>query len=65
MDGFSLGDMIFQLVMLGFIALFIISFSLFIRRMVVTRTVQNRQSDETNEKLDRIISLLEEKQEQK
>lgn len=65
MDGLSLGDIIFMIVMFGFLALFLVSFSLFIKRMVVTKSVQNRQSDETNEKLDRIIALLEEKQGQK
>ncbi len=65
MSGFSAGDIIFQFVMFGFLALFIVSFSLFIKRIIVTKSVQNRQSDETNEKLDRIIALLEEKEGQK
>ncbi|AJD89797.1 hypothetical protein JMA_04800 [Jeotgalibacillus malaysiensis] len=65
MSGFSAGDIIFQLVMFGLLILFIVSFSMFIKRIIVTKSVQNRQSDETNEKLDRIIALLEEKQGQK
>ncbi|TFE02279.1 DUF4083 domain-containing protein [Jeotgalibacillus salarius] len=65
MGGISGGDLIFLIVMLGMIVLFVVSFSLFIKRMVVTKSVQNRKSDETNEKLDRIITLLEEKQVQK
>ncbi len=65
MSGFSAGDIIFQLVVFGLLILFIVSFSMFIKRIIVTKSVQNRQSDETNEKLDRIIALLEEKQGQK
>ncbi|MBM7579416.1 DUF4083 domain-containing protein [Jeotgalibacillus terrae] len=65
MDNFSTGDIIFQVMMLGLLVLFVISFSLFIRRMLVTKTVQNRKSEETNEKLDRIIELLEDRQERK
>ena len=65
MSGFSAGDIIFQLIMFGLLILFIVSFSMFIKRIIVTKSVQNRQSDETNEKLDRIIALLEEKQGQK
>lgn len=65
MDNFSTGDIIFQVMMLGLLVLFVISFSLLIRRMLVTKTVQNSKSEETNEKLDRIIELLEDRQERK
>ncbi|KIL51425.1 hypothetical protein KP77_09370 [Jeotgalibacillus alimentarius] len=65
MGDFSTGDIIFQIMMIGLLVLFVVSFSLFIRRMLITRTVQNRKSEDTNEKLDRIIELLEDREDRK
>jgi hypothetical protein len=54
-----MGTIIFQIIIFGLIALFVISFTLFVRRLLVNSTVKNNQLNEIGNKLDRMIELLE------
>ncbi|MFE6167840.1 DUF4083 family protein [Viridibacillus arvi] len=56
MDNF--GDLLILFVVIALILLGTISFMLFIRRIIINTTPKN-ESTELNEKLDRIIMLLE------
>jgi hypothetical protein len=58
------GDMVFLILVLLLLLVGALSFTLFIRRIVVNSNSNLRESDELNKKLDRIIELLE-KQSQK
>ncbi|GAE25397.1 hypothetical protein JCM9140_1389 [Halalkalibacter wakoensis JCM 9140] len=58
------GSVIYQLVTFGLIILFAVSFTLFIRRLLVNSASKQRQNKEIGEKLDRIIELLEEEKNQ-
>lgn len=55
---FNLGDMIYQVIVLGLIVLFLVSFSLFIRRMLLNQQAKMRQLNELEKKLDKIIKLM-------
>lgn len=55
---FNLGDMIYQVIVLGLIVLFVVSFSLFIRRMLLNQQAKMRQLNELEKKLDKIIKLM-------
>ncbi|MGE7835118.1 DUF4083 family protein [Viridibacillus arvi] len=54
----NFGDIIILFVIIALILLGTISFMLFIRRIIINKTPKN-ESTELNEKLDRIIMLLE------
>ncbi|KOO48804.1 DUF4083 family protein [Viridibacillus arvi] len=54
----NFGDIIILFVVIALILLGTISFMLFIRRIIINTTPKN-ESTELNEKLDRIIMLLE------
>ncbi len=56
---FSLADALYQVIVLGLVILFVISFSLFIRRLLVNQKVKNSQLNELEKKLDKIIGLME------
>lgn len=56
---FSLADALFQVIVLGLIILFVVSFSLFIRRLLVNQQAKNSQLNELEKKLDKIIGLME------
>ena len=61
MESFSISvsAILYQSLMIGLIALFMISFILFIRRLLINSTIRRNQTIEMNQKLDRIIELLE------
>ncbi len=50
---------IYLCVMIGLIVLFLVSFSLFIRRLLINSSIKNIHSDQIEKKLDKIIELLE------
>ncbi|CEG26184.1 DUF4083 domain-containing protein [Bacillus sp. B-jedd] len=60
-----MGDMIFQLGFLMLILLGILSFTLFIRRLLINTSSRVQLMRETDQKLDRIIELLEQQAKQK
>ncbi|SDI79990.1 DUF4083 domain-containing protein [Alteribacillus bidgolensis] len=53
------GDLIFSVVILMLIILFAVSFTLFVRRLIINLNRKYRSSNKVEEKLDRIIELLE------
>ncbi len=53
------GDMIIQFIFLGLIVLFAISFTLFIRRLLLNSKEKTSQVNGIEKKLDKIIELLE------
>jgi len=55
---FNVGDMIYQVLVLGLIVLFVVSFSLFIRRMLLNQQAKMHQLNELEKKLDKIIELM-------
>ncbi|MFI8575422.1 DUF4083 domain-containing protein [Rossellomorea aquimaris] len=55
----NLGDLLFQFVFFSLLLLGIVSFTLFIRRLIINRKKEVHTSDDINKKLDRIIELLE------
>jgi hypothetical protein len=55
----NLGDLLFQFVFFSLLLLGIVSFTLFIRRLIINRKKEVHSSDDINKKLDRIIELLE------
>ncbi|MEK3981506.1 DUF4083 domain-containing protein [Psychrobacillus sp. FSL K6-2836] len=55
---FNVGDMIYQVIVLGLIVLFVVSFSLFIRRMLLNQQAKMHQLNELEKKLDKIIKLM-------
>ncbi|WP_373316067.1 DUF4083 domain-containing protein [Siminovitchia terrae] len=46
-------------IFVGLMALFVISFTLFIRRLLINSSIKSNQSVEIEKKLDKIIELLE------
>ncbi|XXM71075.1 DUF4083 domain-containing protein [Lysinibacillus sphaericus] len=59
--GYNFGDILFQLIVFSFIILAVVSFALFIRRMIINSNKQSHSAVDLNNKLDRIIELLEKK----
>jgi len=59
MDAVNVGDIIFQLIFILLIILFFVSLTLFIRRMSVTQRKRAENNTKVEQKLDRIIELLE------
>lgn len=55
---FNVGDMIYQVIVLGLIVLFVVSFTLFIRRLLLNQQAKKHQLNELEKKLDKIIELL-------
>lgn len=55
---FNMGDLIYQIIVLGLIVLFVVSFSLFIRRILLNQQAKKHQLNELEKKLDKIIELL-------
>lgn len=49
---------IFQFITFGLIVLFVISFTLFVRRLMVNSTVKNNQLKEIGNKLDEILEQM-------
>ncbi|MCM3155795.1 DUF4083 domain-containing protein [Priestia megaterium] len=59
MDSFSLVSIVYLVIVIGLISLFVVSFSLFIRRLLINSSLKNNHSIEIDKKLDKIIELLE------
>ncbi|MBP1931981.1 DUF4083 domain-containing protein [Ammoniphilus resinae] len=59
MEGFTVASIVYLGIVIGLIALFVVSFTLFIRRLLINSSVKSIQTDEIEKKLDKIISLLE------
>ncbi|GIQ69486.1 hypothetical protein XYCOK13_23100 [Xylanibacillus composti] len=59
MEGIMVWSIIYWVIVIGLIALFVISFTLFIRRLFVNQTVKMNKIAEIEKKLDNIIELLE------
>jgi len=55
---FNVGDMIYQVIVLGLIVLFVVSFTLFIRRLLLNQQAKKHQLNELEKKLDKIIELM-------
>ncbi|EDL66602.1 DUF4083 domain-containing protein [Bacillus sp. SG-1] len=54
-----IGDFLYLAVIISLLLLGAISFTLFIRRLLINTKVTSNTSDDINKKLDRIIELLE------
>ncbi|MEK3953826.1 DUF4083 domain-containing protein [Psychrobacillus sp. FSL K6-1464] len=50
--------MIYQVIVLGLIVLFVVSFTLFIRRLLLNQQAKKHQLNELGKKLDKIIELM-------
>ncbi|MEM5003160.1 DUF4083 family protein [Priestia megaterium] len=59
MDNFNIIPIVYLIIIIGLIALFIVSFTLFIRRLLVNSSIKSNRSIEIEKKLDKIIELLE------
>ncbi|MFC7785345.1 DUF4083 domain-containing protein [Rossellomorea sp. GCM10028870] len=55
----NLGDLLYQLVIFSLLLVGGVSFTLFIRRLIINRKKEVQASDDLHKKLDRIIELLE------
>lgn len=55
----DIGDLLFQVILFSLLLLGAVSFTLFIRRLLINTKVNEHHSDEISKKLDRIIELLE------
>lgn len=54
-----IGDFLYLAVIIVLLLLGVVSFTLFIRRILINTNTNNNASNEINKKLDRIIELLE------
>ena len=54
----NVGDIIYQVIVWGLIGLFVISFTLFIRRLLLNQQANKHQLIELEKKLDKIIELM-------
>ncbi|MGG0309102.1 DUF4083 family protein [Priestia megaterium] len=52
-------SIVYLIIIIGLIALFIVSFTLFIRRLLINSSIKSSCSIEIEKKLDKIIELLE------
>ncbi|AQU77158.1 DUF4083 family protein [Priestia megaterium] len=59
MDHFNVISIVYLIIIIGLIALFIVSFTLFIRRLLINSSIKSNRSIEIEKKLDKIIELLE------
>lgn len=55
---FNMGEIIYQIIVWGLIILFVISFTLFIRRLLLNQQAQKNQLKEIEKKLDKLIRLM-------
>ncbi|WP_093269479.1 DUF4083 domain-containing protein [Psychrobacillus sp. OK032] len=55
---FNVGDLIYQIIVLGLIILFVVSFTLFIRRLLLNQQAKKTQLNEIEKKLDKIMELM-------
>ncbi|WP_342542932.1 DUF4083 domain-containing protein [Paenisporosarcina sp. FSL H8-0542] len=61
MDSFNFFSIFYIFIVLGLIVIFILSFSLFIRRIRINSSIKSNHYVEIDQKLDKIIELLEKK----
>jgi len=61
----DIGGIVFQVIVILLILLFILSFTLFIRRMLITQKKKAEDSMKMDQKLDKIIELLEQEKSNK
>ncbi|MED4028584.1 DUF4083 family protein [Priestia megaterium] len=59
MDHFNVISIVYLIIIIGLIALFVVSFTLFIRRLLINSSIKSHRSIEIEKKLDKIIELLE------
>ena len=52
-------SIVYLIIIIGLIALFVVSFTLFIRRLLINSSIKSSRSIEIEKKLDKIIELLE------
>ncbi|MCE4092800.1 DUF4083 domain-containing protein [Priestia megaterium] len=59
MDNFNVISIVYLIIIIGLIALFVVSFTLFIRRLLINSSIKSSRSIEIEKKLDKVIELLE------
>ncbi|MDD9781443.1 DUF4083 family protein [Priestia megaterium] len=59
MDHFNVISIVYLITTIGLIALFVVSFTLFIRKLLINSSIKSNRSIEIEKKLDKIIELLE------
>lgn len=59
MEEFNLASILYLCIVIGLIVLFVISFMLFIRRILINTGRNKSQLDEIQSNLEKIINLLE------
>jgi biopolymer transport protein ExbB/TolQ len=58
-EDFNIASMFFTIIVIGLIVLFVVSFTLFIRRIIKAASAKSNLTNDIEKKLDRIIDLLE------
>ncbi|MGX4607649.1 DUF4083 domain-containing protein [Priestia sp. JNUCC 25] len=58
-DNSNVISIVYLVIIIGLIALFMISFTLFIRRLLINSSTKSKHSIEIDKKLDKIIELFE------
>ncbi|MFD1781712.1 DUF4083 family protein [Fredinandcohnia salidurans] len=59
MEGYNVASLFFLGIVIILVVLFVVSFTLFIRRILIKSSIKRNQSVEIEKKLDKIIDLLE------
>ncbi|MFU1996180.1 DUF4083 family protein [Priestia megaterium] len=59
MDNFNVISIVYLIIIIGLIALFVVSFTLFIRRLLINSSIKSSRLIEIEKKLDKVIELLE------
>ncbi|WP_099355155.1 DUF4083 family protein [Fredinandcohnia onubensis] len=59
MEGFNVASLFFLGIVIILVVLFVVSFTLFIRKILIKSSIKRNQSVEIEKKLDKIIDLLE------
>ncbi|MFY2253025.1 DUF4083 family protein [Priestia megaterium] len=52
-------SIVYLIIVIGLIALFVVSFTLFIRRLLINSSIKSSRLIEIEKKLDKVIELLE------
>lgn len=60
MEIVNIGDIVFQVIVLVLIILFFLSLTLFIRKLLISQRKRTEINTKVEQKLDKIIELLEE-----
>lgn len=59
MEGFNVASLFFLGIVIILVVLLVVSFTLFIRKILIKSSIKSNQSVEIEKKLDKIIDLLE------